>query len=524
VDQPPPLIRRGRVPAALSILAAVLGLVHLGTRSVWLDEAVTVNVARLEPAPFLRALAADAGNMSAYYAVMRAWVHLGEQEWVVRLPSVAFFSAAVGVLWLLADRLFGRAVATTAALLLAVSPSAVRYAQEARGYALELLLVVASWWALVHALRRRSAWAWAGYVAASTLAVYTHFFGALVVAAQAVAVWLSSESRSRRAPLVAMSAAAMSAVPLAVLVRRQGMAQIQWIPPVDGRQLAEAASLLAGAGTEYGWARLALVAVVSAAVALGAARAWTRMRQGPPRGTGSLCYAVALAWLVVPTVSALLVSVARPMLVPRYLIVALPAAALLAALGLQAALRPAARAAVLGAVVALSLHGVWSWYRAEFGVDSELRETTAYVLSGDRPGDGIVFLPQSDREPFEYYWRRAGRPADAPVPIAPPDPWGARQRFYTTVELDLALRTVARHRRVWLVTTRTDAPLPPGEVGRTGAITQRVKAITWTTDDALRRAGFVVVSHRLFTEREVRLYERRPAVRAAGTPMRPSSP
>jgi len=334
------LIRRGGVPAALSILAAVLGLVHLGTRSVWLDEAVTVNIARLEPAPFLRALAADAGNMSAYYAVMRAWVHLGEQEWVVRLPSVAFFSAAVAALWLLADRLFGRAVATTAALLLAVSPSGVRYAQEARGYALELLLVVASWWALVHAVRRRSAWAWAGYVAVSALAVYTHFFGALVVAAQAVAVWVSSASRSRRAPLVAMSAVAMSAVPLAILVRRQGTAQVQWIPPLDGRQLAEAVSLLTGAGTEYGWARLALAVVVSAAVALGVARAWTGMRQGPP-GTSSVCYAVALAWLVVPTVSALLVSVARPMLVPRYLLVVLPAAVLLAAVGLQAALRPA---------------------------------------------------------------------------------------------------------------------------------------------------------------------------------------
>jgi hypothetical protein len=189
-------------------------------------------------------------------------------------------------------------------------------------------------------------------------------------------------------------------------------------------------------------------------------------------------------------VSALLVSVARPMLVPRYLIVALPAAALLAAVGLQAALRPAARAAVLGAVVALSLHGVWSWYRTDFGVDSELRETTAYV----RPGDGIVFLPQSDRGPFEYYWRRAGGPPGAPVPIAPPDPWGARRRFFTTVELDLALRTVARHRRVWVVTTRADAPPPPGEVGRTDAITQRVKANTRTTDNALRRAGFVVVS------------------------------
>jgi len=51
-----------------------------------------------------------------------------------------------------------------------------------------------------------------------------------------------------------------------------------------------------------------------------------------------------------------------------------------------------------------------------------------------------------------------------------------------------------------------------------------VKAITRTTDDALRWAGFVVVSRRLFTEREVRLYERRPAASPAGNPMRPSSP
>jgi uncharacterized membrane protein len=106
------------------------------------------------------------------------------------LPPAAF--------WLMRE-LFGRGpVPWVAAVLLAVSPLHLLYAQEARQYALWTLMVLASSAALVRALHRCRARDWWLYGALVTLGLYSHLLFALMLVVQGAYVWLRSAAVSGR--------------------------------------------------------------------------------------------------------------------------------------------------------------------------------------------------------------------------------------------------------------------------------------------------------------------------------------
>jgi hypothetical protein len=88
----------------------------------------------------------------------------------------------------------------------------VYYSAEARGYAVMMGLVVLSTLALLAAVDRGRAWAWALYAAASAAAMYTHYTSAFVLAAQLGWV-LWAHPDARRPALLANAAAALAYVP-----------------------------------------------------------------------------------------------------------------------------------------------------------------------------------------------------------------------------------------------------------------------------------------------------------------------
>jgi mannosyltransferase len=83
---------------------------------------------------------------------MRAWLWFGHTEAWIRLPSVLFAIASIPLLYALARRLIGEKAALAAAVLFALSPTDVYYSQEARGYTMTILLVLASTWFFVRAV------------------------------------------------------------------------------------------------------------------------------------------------------------------------------------------------------------------------------------------------------------------------------------------------------------------------------------------------------------------------------------
>lgn len=96
-------------------------------------------------------------------------------ERAFRLPSWLAGIASVGLIAGFVWRLgLGAPAAAGAAWLLAVHPWHVRYASEARGYALLFALLPASWLLLLAALRRGTWSRWLAHAAAQAALVWTH--------------------------------------------------------------------------------------------------------------------------------------------------------------------------------------------------------------------------------------------------------------------------------------------------------------------------------------------------------------
>jgi mannosyltransferase len=144
--------------AALTLLAAALRLSTLGLQSFWYDEAFTpVHVLHPSLWATLRSVAHTENTPPLWYVL--AWADarvLGTGEVALRLPSALAGIATVPVAWALGRELEGpraRGAAAVCAALVAVNPLFVWYSQEARAYALFVLVAALAMLCFLRVLR-----------------------------------------------------------------------------------------------------------------------------------------------------------------------------------------------------------------------------------------------------------------------------------------------------------------------------------------------------------------------------------
>lgn len=453
--------------ALIVALATALGLVHLGDTSLWMDETISTTYARLPWSEFLTVIARQDQNMALYNLLLRAWIHVGESEFAIRSLSLLWAVAAVPAIYALGAHLFDRRIGLLAALLLSVNGFHLRYAQEARAYSLLVFLVILSTLFFVTALERPDRTRWAAYVVSSVLAVYTHYFALLVLAAQ----WASLPFlRLRALPWKALVGSALAigllVLPLGALVLA-GAPGMGWVPRSGLHAIYDLFLHLAGYAGKPALVAYAILCMMALA--------------GPLRRRTAL----VVSWLVVPVVLAWLLSLVKPLFVPRFLIVSLPAFVILAAAGLGSIRRPAPLAAALGAFVLIALPGIRFQYRQPFQED--WRGVAGHVLSRARPGDALVFHLGSGRGPFDWYRRRSFADHAPPTTIFPTS--GGED------ELPTVLRSLPDgFGRVWLIL----APAPSfPERGAAGRLVQ-----------ASLSAIYPSVEETKFARITVRLYQR----------------
>lgn len=188
-----------RLLAVLTVLAVLLRLAT--ERSLWVDEAISLRQARLPLGDMLDDLRHTDVHPPLHFVVLWVTVRLlGTAEWAVRLPSVLFGAALVPALHGMARELFDRRTAQVAAALAVPAPFLVWYSQEARMYALFMLIGVLAVWAQVAALRRGSAAAFAAWGVASAALVWTQWFALLPLLVQqaitAAVLWRRRRDRA----------------------------------------------------------------------------------------------------------------------------------------------------------------------------------------------------------------------------------------------------------------------------------------------------------------------------------------
>src|SRR5690348_4311231 len=180
----------------LTAAAASLRLHQLGGHGLWLDEACSVLYAHLPAGKFWRLVWKQEGNMVLYYVLLRGWVHVGDTEFLLRLPSALFAVASIPLLYRLGRDLFSKTTGLIAAALLSVHWFHIFFSQDARSYALLIFLLLLSSWLFWHFAESPERKVYRiSYAVVSALAIYAHMFAILIVAAQ----WISlGPERMRR--------------------------------------------------------------------------------------------------------------------------------------------------------------------------------------------------------------------------------------------------------------------------------------------------------------------------------------
>lgn len=217
VPPPPPsggLSGRSVVGALLgvTVLGAMLRLWRLGS-GLWLDEIVPILVYdRASLAEVVLNYSGSSNHLLNTLLVKLAVALLGEHDWVIRLPAVAFGILSVPLLyWAARAALPGRA-SLGAAFLLAVSYQHVFFSQNARGYTAYLFFSVLATGLLARALHRDRLRTWALYVAAMVLDLASLLLGAFVLAAHLAIAVAALVAVHRRGGPVAPLARRLTAV------------------------------------------------------------------------------------------------------------------------------------------------------------------------------------------------------------------------------------------------------------------------------------------------------------------------
>jgi mannosyltransferase len=437
--------RSWSVPERLWVVALVLAVVipgawHLSRPSFWNDEAATWAISGHSFDDLLHILRTSGGDRGAalYYAIAFVWMRtFGTSELALRSLSLLAAAATMVPFHACARRLVATPAAWAAGAVLATSSFLLEYARDARTYALALLLVVLAVWTFLRAVESVSARDWWIFTFFAAVAIYAHWFSALVILALFVALFgWHPGARLRHRALTSAVGLAVIVLPIVAVVLDSGNSGVDWIAPLD---VAELRALIA---QFTGTTSPALQTLVAIPLAVGLAASWNAgRRRRAPR--------IVLMWFVLPVGLTIVISVVKPLLVARYLIVALPAFALLLGLGLS---RLARGRVVPLAVMTLALvvlcYGNF-WGSSNGGED--WRAIVATVGQQADREDAIVVFPATAVSAFSYYARDDPSLRQRPGPSWPRTRWDTP--FMRSIPNTAVLRAdgIARSRVVWLI-------------------------------------------------------------------------
>lgn len=206
------------VAVALEVLVSIA--LQFGVNlPLWLDEALTVNIASLPIRSIPGALRHD-GAPPLFYVLLHWWMGVaGHSAVAVRALPGVFAVATLVVTAVVVRRRWSTEIAAITTALLAASPYFVYYASECRMYSLVMLESVLLLWALTAATEGSGRGPLVGVALATAALLYTHYWSTYLLAI--LGLWFlvragstASDTRRRaRQVLVAMATGGVAFLP-----------------------------------------------------------------------------------------------------------------------------------------------------------------------------------------------------------------------------------------------------------------------------------------------------------------------
>lgn len=390
--------------AAITLLSR---LYRINWHPLWVDELYSHQVSTQSLTVILRNSLYES-HPPLYYILLKfcTLFNLWHSETGLRWLSAAAGTAFVIFVYWMAARLTDRPSARLCWALMVFSPTLIFYAQEARSYAVDMLLAAGSLWQ-VYGLRQReqpSRGQWIAWGAVSMVGVYAGYSYLLVLAAQAL--FLLWHFRRERAAWVTLCLIGLGIAPLIPLILRNLDHDIETVAihiPLNAGFMTVA--LFAGEPARYGlfWGSYALPILAGAAVLIGC----MSLARARDKFGGYLVLQVTFPLFVHFLIFDAIFGIDLPNYQSRQFLIILPALYLLAAHGFHALhTRLPRRASLTAAGVVLlvmaagSLTALGQYWRAPKSPEAQ---AALLVRAGLQPGDTVVSIGQSLDAAAGYY-------------------------------------------------------------------------------------------------------------------------
>jgi mannosyltransferase len=393
-------------PLTVELIVVTVGAVALGLvlrfvarTPLWLDEALSVNIAKLPLDQITDALRHD-GHPPFYYFLLHLWMDVfGSGDIAVRALSGVISVLTLPLAWWAARRRGGRVLASITVAIVALAPFALRYATETRMYALVMGLVFAGYLLLDDVVRRgrHGILRLVGITLITAALLYSHYWalwlvGAifLVLAWRAVRAGNEDLRQGARRALFALVIGGVLFVPwLPVMLYQSAHTGTPWAGP------QRPTSILAVTLGDFGGGGFRDADFIGTVLAMlfalglfgrGVARDRIELELRTARQFRYEATVVALT-LGLGTAAAYVASAAYA---SRYAAVFFPLFILIVAGGISRFVGRWLRFAVLCVVLALSLMGA---YHGATAPRSQARQIAASVAEHAEPGDLVVYCP-----------------------------------------------------------------------------------------------------------------------------------
>lgn len=486
------------------LLALVLRLIAIETRSLWYDESFAVLFSEKGFSAMLYGTLTPVAGGAAdihpllYYTTLSGWMQVfGESPTAVRLWSVLLGLATVYLMYLLGRELFSERTGLAAALITAIIPFHVQYSQETRMYAMMGLLLAAATWCFVRASNQPALATeqenpnakpqrsearkgsilntyryWLAFGILAGLAMYAQQLAAFYLLALGLVPFISRRRDQIVGVLIGTAVAIVIYLPWLVNLPGQlgKVGSYYWIPvPGVANFLVTMRSFLAAFLQFPMPASMIAFALANIVVVFLAVQVLFYLRRPRRKSESDRSPLFFTLWLFAAPVALMwLFSQWRPVyldraLLPSALMLYLALAWLFTRSGI-----PRPIAAVIGGMV-LVLVGIGLYYHYTWAIfpNSPFREADTYISDHWQNGDIIVHQNKLTALPMIYYNRSLPQRYLRDLPGSPEDTLALPTQQALQLLADNCIQSASRDgQRVWFVVF-ADAPRQYKDAGRT---------------------------------------------------------
>jgi len=385
------------VIAAVLVIAAGIVMRFVTLSELWLDEALSVNVARLPLGDIPDWLRHD-GAPPLYYFMLHVWTDVfGTGNLAVRSLSGILSVVTLVPMWFAGRRVAGRSGAWIAVLILASSPFAIGFGSETRMYSLVMLLVTVGYLAVRRLLERPSLGRQAVVALVTGLLLYTHYWSFYLLAAVGGLLvwqaWRGADAERRhaaRSALVAIVAGAITFLPwVPTFLYQSKHTGTPWGDPIF-MTASFAFALRDFAGGEHSEAYAFLVVLIMLTIVAVFGRAIDRYRIELDVRTRPGVRAEAGVWVVTLLLGGAAAFLTRGTFAGRYASVLYPLFVLVLVYGVSVFADRRVQAILLAIV---AVFGLGSGLRVVLDDRTQARPVADAIRAQARPGDVVLYCP-----------------------------------------------------------------------------------------------------------------------------------